>query len=150
VVAAVRGSGRHALYIGDGKARDHGYYVGLVERQQALAESTGLCLFCVVVDERTVGLAGVQPWSHPWGPTGELEIGWRLGRAFWGQGYASRAARASVLRAREAGVGHLISMIQEGNTASFGVARGLGMVPEEVLVSPEGARVHQLGLRRTS
>jgi hypothetical protein len=37
-------------------------------------------------------------------------------------------------------------MIQEGNAASFGVARPLGMTTERVVLSPEGARVHQLGL----
>jgi RimJ/RimL family protein N-acetyltransferase len=133
-------------YIGNGEVRDHAYYVGLVERQQQLGDSTGLCLFSVVVDGRVVGFAGIQPWSHPWGPTGELEIGWRLGRAFQGRGYASRAARAAVERAQERGVGHLIAMIQESNAASVGVARRLGMVPEQELLSPEGSRVHQFGL----
>ncbi len=134
-------------YIGDGEVRDHAYYVGLVERQRSLAESTGLFLFSVVVDGQVVGFAGVQPWGHPWGPVGEPEIGWRLGRTFWGRGHATEAARAAVQRAREAGVGHLIAMIHEANAASFGVARRLGMALERVLTSPDGARVHQLGLR---
>jgi hypothetical protein len=37
-------------------------------------------------------------------------------------------------------------MIHEANAASFGVARKLGMPTEAVLSSPEGNRVHQLGL----
>jgi hypothetical protein len=51
-----------------------------------------------------------------------------------------------VERARAAEVPQLISMIHESNTASFGVARKLGMATEEVLLSPEGTRVHQLAL----
>jgi L-amino acid N-acyltransferase YncA len=51
-----------------------------------------------------------------------------------------------VERARAAEVPHLVSMIHEANAASFGVARKLGMSTEAVLSSPEGNRVHQLGL----
>jgi RimJ/RimL family protein N-acetyltransferase len=133
-------------FIGDGARRDLRYYEGLVERQRSLAADSGLCLFSVVVEEEVAGFAGVHPWSHDWGPTGLPEIGWRLGRRFWGRGHATRAARAAVERARAAEVPHLISMIHESNTASFGVARKLGMATGAVLVSPEGNRVHQLGL----
>ena len=133
-------------FIGNGEPRDHAYYVGLVERQRSLAADSGLCLFSVVVDGSVAGFAGVHPWSHDWGPTGQPEIGWRLGRAFWGRGLATEAARAAVERARAAEVPQLISMIHESNAASFRVARKLGMATEAVLVSPEGNRVHQLGL----
>jgi RimJ/RimL family protein N-acetyltransferase len=133
-------------FIGDGQRRDHAYYGGLVERQRSLAADSGLCLFSVVIDGEVVGFAGVHPWSHEWGPTGLPEIGWRLGRPFWGRGHATRAARAVVERARAAEVARLISMIHVSNTASFGVARKLGMATEDVLVSPEGNRVHQLAL----
>ena len=133
-------------FIGNGGRRDSAYYAGLVERQQRLAESTGLCLFSVVVEGEVAGFAGVHPWIHPWGPVGMPEIGWRLGRRFWRQGYASQAAGAVVERARGSGFAHLVSMIHERNVGSFGVARRLGMTTETVLLSPEGARVHQLGL----
>jgi RimJ/RimL family protein N-acetyltransferase len=133
-------------FIGDGERRDHAYYLGLAERQRSLAADSGLCLFSVVVEGRVAGFAGVHPWSHDWGPTGLPEIGWRLGRAFWGRGLATQAARTVVERARAAEVPQLISMIHESNAASFAVARKLGMVTGAVLVSPEGNRVHQLGL----
>jgi RimJ/RimL family protein N-acetyltransferase len=133
-------------FIGRGERRDLAYYVGLAERQRSLAADSGLCLFSVVVAGEVAGFAGVHPWSHGWGPTGLPEIGWRLGRAFWGYGHATRAARAVVDRARVTEVPQLISMIHESNTASFGVARKLGMATEAVLVSPEGSSVHQLGL----
>jgi RimJ/RimL family protein N-acetyltransferase len=133
-------------FIGNGARRDHECYLGLVERQRSLAADSGLCLFSVVVDGTVAGFAGVHPWSHEWGPTGRPEIGWRLGRAFWGRGLATQAAHDVVERARAADVPHLISMIHEANTASFGVARKLGMATEAVLLSPEGNPVHQLGL----
>ena len=133
-------------FVGNGERRDHAYYVGLVERQRSLAADSTLCLFSVLVEGRVAGFAGVHPWSHEWGPTGRPEIGWRLGRAFWGRGLATEAARTVVERARAAEVPQLISMIHESNSASFGVARKLGMTTEAVLVSPDGDPVHQLTL----
>ncbi|RZU32958.1 GNAT family N-acetyltransferase [Blastococcus saxobsidens] len=134
-------------YIGTGLVRDLPWYEAFVGRQQQLARDSGLCLFSLVVDSEVVGFAGVQPWGADWGPTGELEIGWRLGRAHWGRGRATTAARAVVQRARSAGVPHLVALVHEANAPSLAVAHRLGMAPEDLLVSPEGLRVHQLGLR---
>ncbi len=133
-------------FVGTGKVRDHAYYVDLVARQQQLAEATGLCLFSVVGDAGVVGFAGVLPWERPWGPRGELEIGWRLGRAHWGRGYATEAAGSVVALARERGVSHLVAMIREGNAASVAVASRLGMTLERDVRSPEGTAVHEFGL----
>lgn len=133
-------------FIGDGAVRDRVYYADLVRRQQELVENTGLCLFSVVVRGQVVGFAGVHPWSHGWGPTGSLEAGWRLGRRFWGHGYATAAARAAVDLAREQRLERLLSMIQAGNTASVAVARRLGMTPARVHTSPGGTPVHEFGL----
>ncbi len=133
-------------YVGTGEVRDHAYYADLVARQQRLAESTGLCLFSLLTDGRTVGFVGVHPWERPWGPHGMPEIGWRLGRAYWGRGYATEGARAVLGLARERGLPRLVSMIHAGNAASAAVATRLGMTLERELVSPDGARVHQFGL----
>ena len=134
-------------YVGTGLVRDLPWYEAFVQRQQQLAADTGLCLFSVVVDGAVVGFAGVQPWTQDWGPAGEPEIGWRLGRPHWGRGHATAAARAVVERARSAGLPHLVALVHERNAASLAVAGRVGMVPEAVLTSPEGTRVHQLGLR---
>ena len=133
-------------YVGTGLVRDLPWYEAFVGRQQRLAAATGLCLFSVVVDGAVVGFAGVQPWQHGWGPAGEPEIGWRLGRAHWGRGSATAAARAVVERARSAGLPRLVALVHEENAASLAVGRRLGMTPERLLTSPEGTRVHQLGL----
>ncbi|WP_158544525.1 GNAT family N-acetyltransferase [Blastococcus sp. TBT05-19] len=133
-------------FIGAGEIRDREYYAGLVQRQRDLAESTGLCLFSVVVDDEVAGFAGIHPWSHPWGPTGSLEAGWRLGRRFWGRGLATAAARAAVELARARGVPQLVSVVQQGNEASAGVARKLGMAVARQHRSPEGASVDEFEL----
>lgn len=64
-----------------------------------------------------------------WNPSGwpHLEVGWTLGRAHWGRGYATEAGRASLDAAWE----HLdaewvCSVIHPGNVASQRVAQRLG------------------------
>ena len=132
-------------HIGTGEVRDREWYGAFVQRQQQLAATTGLCLFSVLVDGSVAGFAGVQPWSHPWGPTGELEIGWRLGRRHWGRGTATAAARVVLGLARQRGVPHLVAVVHAENAASLAVARKLGLVEEAVLRAPSGAVVHQYG-----
>ncbi len=64
-----------------------------------------------------------------WNPEGwpGLEVGWTLGREFWGQGYASEAARAAMDYAfLTQGLDRLISVIDVRNEASQKVARRLG------------------------
>jgi RimJ/RimL family protein N-acetyltransferase len=62
----------------------------------------------------------------------EVEIGYRLAHAVWGQGYATEAAKAvrdyafSVL-----GIKRLIAMIDPSNIASICVAKKIGMLYEE-------------------
>ena len=58
----------------------------------------------------------------------EVEIGYRLAQAHWGQGYASEAASAVRDAAfRTFGFERLIAMCDPGNTASIRVAEKLGM-----------------------
>jgi RimJ/RimL family protein N-acetyltransferase len=74
-----------------------------------------------------VGRAGLlQPEAWP-----GLEVGWLVGRAFWGRGYAPEAGRASMDWARDAlGADHIISLIEDLNERSARVAEKLGMIVE--------------------
>jgi RimJ/RimL family protein N-acetyltransferase len=66
-----------------------------------------------------------------------VEIGWRLGRQFWGQGYASEAAHATLEFAlQDRGIDRVISIARMGNDASENVMRKLGMVPERETTHP--------------
>jgi len=56
-----------------------------------------------------------------------LELGWLLGRAAWGQGYAREGARAALEFARRTlPPQRLVSFIRPGNLRSVGVAQALG------------------------
>lgn len=75
-------------------------------------------------DGAWVGQAGL--WNPPGWPG--LEVGWRLARRTWGEGFATEAARAAIEWAWETlNTDELISVIQPGNAASIRVAERLGM-----------------------
>jgi RimJ/RimL family protein N-acetyltransferase len=73
----------------------------------------------------------------------ETEIGWTLGRAYWGEGYATEAALACRDWALgELGLTRLISVIAPDNAASIRVAEKLGETLErEDLPGPFDRRV---------
>ncbi len=72
-----------------------------------------------------VGLAHQEDWSEGEHKT---EVGWRLDRAFWGHGFATEAAKASVsYRLEHLGLERIISIIQPENTASRRVAEKAGL-----------------------
>jgi RimJ/RimL family protein N-acetyltransferase len=63
---------------------------------------------------------------HPDGWPG-LEVGWTLGREFWGQGYATEAAKVSLDYAfMTQPVAEVVSTIHPENRASQGVAKNIG------------------------
>jgi RimJ/RimL family protein N-acetyltransferase len=72
---------------------------------------------------RFAGRAGFyQPDGWP-----DFELGWTLGRAFWGKGYATEAAKRCVRYAfEEMDRDHLISLIDPANVASIRVAERIG------------------------
>ena len=67
-----------------------------------------------------VGLIHPEGWP-------QVECGWTLGRAYWGQGYASEAAAAALRYAfMTQPVERMISLIDPDNIASQAVARRIG------------------------
>lgn len=138
-------------HIGDGSVPSAEHIRSFVQRQISLAAEDGPCLLTVVDPAgQVLGFTGLQPWAHPWGPQGVLEIGWRLGRAFWGHGYATEAARAALAwyetrRAAGRGDPRLVAMIHEQNVRSQSVATKLGMSALAEYVSPHGIVVLEYG-----
>ncbi|MFE2939481.1 GNAT family N-acetyltransferase [Streptomyces sp. NPDC059255] len=113
-------------------------YEELTARQRRHDAERGFC-FWTMLDEsgEVIGFTGAQPWPHPeFGPVGEIEIGWRLGRAYWGRGYATAAARTTLERVRAAGVGRVVAMVNSRNARSVAVTRRLGMELAETYVGP--------------
>lgn len=83
------------------------------------------------VEEKASGeLVGRVGFFNPEGWPG-FELGWTLGRAWWGRGYATEGARRALRHAfTEMGREHVISVIDPQNSASIRVAERLGERPE--------------------
>ncbi|MCR8578414.1 GNAT family N-acetyltransferase [Streptomyces sp. Isolate_219] len=126
-------------------------YDELTARQRRHHAELGFCLYTLVdpADGAVIGFTGAQPWPHDWGPAGEIEIGWRLGRAYWGKGYATAAAQAALESVRAAGVRHVVAMVAAANERSIAVTQRLGMRRAETVITPMGQRkayCHRLDL----
>ena len=62
---------------------------------------------------------------------GEVEIGWHLGKAHWGHGYASESGAAAARYAFERqGLDVVYAVVVRENAASLAVARRIGMTYE--------------------
>jgi RimJ/RimL family protein N-acetyltransferase len=60
----------------------------------------------------------------------EVEVGWHLGKAYWGRGYATEGARAAIEHGfSRCGLDVIYAVVVPENTASIRVAERLGMTP---------------------
>ena len=75
-------------------------------------------------DKRLVGGAILLPLP----PRGEdLEMGWQLHPAAWGQGYATEAGRALAAWAFRQGIDELLAVVRPANRRAEATARRIGM-----------------------
>jgi len=137
-----------------GKSADLSVYEELTARQRRHDAELGFCLWTMVDESgQVMGFTGAQPWPQQWGPTGEIEIGWRLGREFWGKGYATAAAQMTLERLRAVGVPSVVAMVRPGNERSIAVTRRLGMESAESFPHPrfqEDALCFRLRLQKNN
>ena len=134
-------------YVGDGRPLTRSETERSVKRMIQRWEADGFGLFTAVrkEDGAVIGRVGLLVWNaETWEPTTraeaqngrtEVEVGYTLGRDYWGHGYATEAAGAvRDFALRELGAGRLIALIIHGNTASENVARKLGLAYERDLL----------------
>ena len=95
---------------------------------------------------RLIGRTGIiNPADWP-----GSEVGYLLGRAWWGRGYATEAARAAMdWGFEQVGFDDLLSLIDPANAASIAVATRLGELPRGD-VDLFGHRVLIYGISRTT
>lgn len=92
----------------------HGHSFWAIERR-ADAACLGFCGLKIAPE----GIAGLE---------GAIEIGWRLERGAWGQGYAREAAQASLAWGwANLGDDRIIAITTPGNLRSWGLMERLGM-----------------------
>lgn len=141
--AAINGDPEVMRWIGDGSAWDEAKTREALQRIENRWDTWKFGLFAVEV-KATGELAGFTGLSVPeFLPEvmPAVEIGWRLGRPFWGQGLATEAARAALdFGFRTRGLERVISIHQIGNLASERIMVKLGMRHDRDLVAGNSGR----------
>jgi len=145
-------------YVGDGRTLSRAETERSVKRMIERWDADGFGLFTTVRkdDGAVIGRVGLLVWNtETWEPTTraeapdgatEVEVGYTLGRDYWGQGFATEAAGAVRDYALgELAADRLIALIIHGNTASENVARKLGLEYERNILL--GRREAQLFAR---
>ncbi|ADB32728.1 GCN5-related N-acetyltransferase [Kribbella flavida DSM 17836] len=102
---------------------------------QYAAEGIGFLAVERQSDGAFVGACGLT--FEQWYPE-ELQIGWRLARAYWGHGYATEAAAAWLDHAfTDVGRDRVLSVTDTPNVRSIAVMRRLGMTFDHTAVLAE-------------
>ena len=97
--------------------------------QRHLAES-GYCKWAVEAPGVApfIGAVGLSPVTFEASFTPAVEVAWRLHRRYWGQGYATEAARAAIEDGfTRIGLTDIVALTTLGNMASQRVMERLGM-----------------------
>ena len=130
-------------WIGDGSVRDEQQTKAGIEAWERKWDRHGFGLFALELRAtgELIGFAGLNvPESLP-EVMPAVEIGWRLGRPFWGCGLATEAARAALrFGLIDRGLEQIVSIAQVGNDASERIMTKLGMRLDRETVDPRCGR----------
>ncbi len=99
-----------------------------LDRQEAAQAAHGHCFWALERrdDGALIGFCGLLPGKSP--IDGKIEIGWRLGRAFWQQGFAREAAEACLAWGwANLSDPAIYAITVPANSASWGLMERLGM-----------------------
>ncbi|QDT54727.1 ribosomal-protein-S5-alanine N-acetyltransferase [Caulifigura coniformis] len=105
-----------------------------VDRIEAHFEKNGFGLWCVEAPgvAECLGFIGLSIPQFETHFTPCVEIGWRLGSQYWGQGYAPEGARAAMeFGFRTLGLHEIVSFTVPHNTRSRRVMEKIGMTRDE-------------------
>ncbi|OON80041.1 GNAT family N-acetyltransferase [Streptomyces tsukubensis] len=139
-MAEINGDPEVMRWIADGSVRDLEQTAGDIERWEEEWDDEGFGLFAVelLASGELAGFTGLSVPGFPPEALSEVEVEWRFGQQFWGQGYASEAASAVLEFAlTDRGLDRVISFVQPSDTASENITRKLGMERERETAHPE-------------
>lgn len=97
-----------------------------------------------------IGYVGLNDWNLEMSFAPCIDVGWRLASSYWGYGYATEGARASLSYGFETlGISEIVSMATIGNVRSHRVMERLGMRrnPTEDFPHPKVPCDHPLSMR---
>lgn len=130
-------------FIGDGSAQTPEQASSLIDYAEQAWDKNGYGLFAVELLEtgELIGFAGLaQPNFMP-ELLPSVEIGWRLGKAHWGMGYATEAAKEALAFAiRVRSIEEIVSICQTDNVASVRVMEKIGLNFDRRSIDPTCGR----------
>jgi RimJ/RimL family protein N-acetyltransferase len=119
----------------------------MIDRVESRFEQQGYGLWALEVTAtgQFIGFTGLNPLPDGVPGAGGLEVGWRLARHAWHQGYATEAARAALGVAFDgAGLAEIWSMTAVLNEPSQAVMRRLGLTEVARFDHPRVPAGHRL------
>jgi RimJ/RimL family protein N-acetyltransferase len=151
-MADIHADPRVMRWIDDGSVRDLDQTAEDIERWEEEWDEEGFGLFAIelLASGELIGFTGLSVPEFLPEVMPAVAISWRIGSQFWGQGYASEAAHATLEFAlQDRGLDRVISINRVGDNASENISRKLGMVPEREAAHPVYGyplRVHAIDL----
>lgn len=126
-------------WIADGQTRSVTQTTNSIRLFEEEWEAEGFGLFAVELKSTgdLIGFTGLSIPTFLPEILPAVEIGWRLGRSYWGHGYASEAAHAALAFGQsDMGLEKIVSICLKGNDASERVMLKLGMTFDRQTVEP--------------
>ena len=103
--------------------------LAMMERMERLYEEKGFCYFAVehLADQSLIGTIGLgwKTFEADFTPT--VDLGYRIGKNWWNQGYSTEGAAACLDYARQVQIPKVVAMASIGNLASIQVMKKIGM-----------------------
>ncbi|MFI2620125.1 GNAT family N-acetyltransferase [Streptomyces sp. NPDC018584] len=129
-MADINADPRVMRWVDDGRVRDLEQTARDIERWEEEWDDEGYGLFAVelLASGELAGFTGLFVPEFLPEAAADAAIAWRLGAQFWGQGYASEAAQATLEFAlQDRGIDRVVAIHRAGDDASENVVRKLGM-----------------------
>ncbi|MBC7970930.1 MAG: GNAT family N-acetyltransferase [Verrucomicrobia bacterium] len=129
-LAATWGDPEVMRYIGSGQTRSRSETKASLERIIEHQEQDGFSLWAVdhKADGKLLGFCGLKSLDD----TAEIEIGWRLAKAYWGRGLATEGAKASLEYGFEVlEMNRIVAVANPANAASRRVMEKIGLQYEK-------------------
>ncbi len=101
-----------------------------IQRMITSQQQFGFCYFAVELlpTQEFIGFIGLQSQTYEADFTPCVDIGWRLAKKFWGNGYATEGAMRCVQFARETtNLDEIVAVAPVINTSSVAVMKKIGM-----------------------
>lgn len=151
-MADINADPRVMHWVDDGSVRDLDQTAEAIELWEEEWDEEGFGLFAVelLASGELIGFTGLSVPEFLPEVMPAVAISWRLGSQYWGQGYASEAAQATLEFAlQDRGLDRVVAIDRVGDNASENVIRKLGMELERETAHPVHGyplRVHAIDL----